>query len=455
MDFRTFVALLEAEDELLRVKVEVDPKHELSALLKQAEARRKAIYFENVKGSAFPVVGGVMTNPQRHALSVGKSPQQMNKPGAWAETLAAARTNPLLATIADSGPAATIIQQGGGIDLNKLPVPFSFSGDTHRFFTAGLGIVLDPETGIQNVGFYRAPLLDSEHLSISAGAASRLNSIYQDAAKNNKTLSMAFIIGAPPALLLTAGCRIKRDESDMDIAGALQGEPLELMRCQTSDLLVPAQAEFVIEVEVELDKFVDHTMGEFPDSYGVTRSPIARVTAVTHRSDAVFHTILGGMNKEHNSLGSYIFLGMRELLLEQLATEFPGLHDIHVDLTPPRMGGRCQINVSLDKQSAAEPMALINALNECKFDTYPLRLIAQRIVVVDKDVNIRDNSDIEWAIATRVTTTNQLQTVETPGRGGGTTIRLAIDATIDPENSGTTERPRITGAELYNLNDYV
>jgi 2,5-furandicarboxylate decarboxylase 1 len=318
MDFRTFVDLLDSEDELLWIRSEVDPEYELGALLKQAEARNKAICFERVKGSKFAAIGGVMLNPERHAQAIARSPVQLSQPGAWSALLGAARSNPIAAIHIDNGPAAEIVTTGNAVDLTTLPVPRFFSGDTHKFITAGLGIVKDPVSGIQNVGFYRAPLVDKQHISISAGPSSQLNQIYTEAAENRTKLSVAYVIGAQPALLLTAGCRIGREESDIDIAGALQGEPIELMRCQTSDLLVPARAEFVIEAEVDFEQQIEHTMGEFPDNYGTTRSPAARVTAITHRSDAMFHTILGGMNREHNALGSYIFCGLRELLLEQL-----------------------------------------------------------------------------------------------------------------------------------------
>lgn len=455
MDFRTFVDLLDSEDELLWIRSEVDPVYELGALLKQAEARNKAICFERVKGSQFAAIGGLMSSPERHALAIARSPLRLSQPGAWSALLKDARRNPMAAVTVDSGPAADVVMQGSAVDITTLPVPRFFSGDTHKFITAGLGIVKDPVSGIQNVGFYRAPIVDQQHISISAGPSSQLNQIYTDARKNKAKLAISYVIGAPPSLLLTAGCRIGRAESDMDIAGALQGAPLDLMPAQTSDLLVPAQAEFVIEAEVDFAQQIDHTMGEFPDNYGTTSSPAARITAITHRADALFHTILGGMNREHNALGSYIFCGLRELLLEQLQPQFPCLRDIHVDLTPRRMGGRCQINVAIAKQADNEPQALMAAIYSRSFDTFPLNMIAQRIVVVDEDVNIRNDADIEWAIAMRVNTKKRISIYEATARRGSSTTRLAIDATLDPNNKSAGERPQILNAEKYPLDKYL
>jgi 4-hydroxy-3-polyprenylbenzoate decarboxylase/2,5-furandicarboxylate decarboxylase 1 len=455
MDFRTFVDLLDSTDELLWIKPEVDPEYELSALLQQAEARGKAIWFEQVKGSSYPVVGAVMLNTDRHALSIGRLPGSLRAPGGWSKLFDDARANPLTATVVDSGPAGEVVQTGNNIDVTKLPIPFSFPGDTHKFITAGLGIATDPESGIPNVGFYRAPVIDGQHISVSAGATSRLNEIYQAAAKQQQPLKVAYIIGAPPALLLTAGYRVGRDENDLEIGGALQGKPLELMTCQTSDLLVPATAEFVIETEIDFSQQIEHTMGEFPDNYGTTQSPVARITAITHRSDAVFHTILGGMNREHNSLGANIFTGLREQLLAELQDEFPSLQDIHVDLRPRRTGGRCQIAASLNKAVADEPAALIDAIYARSFDTFPLALVAQRVIVVDPDVNIHISDDVEWAISTRVSSEQQIRAIEMTRPGGGTIARLAIDATLPLEGRNTGKRPEIPDTDKYSLDRYL
>lgn len=455
MDFRTFVNLLDSENELLWIRQEVDPDYELGALLQQAEARGKAICFEKVKGSRFPVVGGVMTSAERHALSIGRSPRQFARPGAWANAIAEARTNPLSAALNETGPAQEIVLSEQECRLSRLPVPRFFAADSHRFITAGIGIVKDPDTGTPNAGFYRAPIIDDTHFSVSAGPSSRLHQIYQQAKQRNQTLQIAYVIGAPPALLITAGCRIRRDESDFDIAGALQSMPMELASATTSDLLIPAHAEFVIEAEVDFGNYVDHTMGEFPDNYGETRSPAARITAITHRRDAVFHSILGGMNREHNVLGSYIFCGLREQLLEQLQAEFPGLRDIHVDLAPHRTGARCQVAVTMRKSASDEPHRLMSAIYSSTYDTFPLAAIVQRVVVTDLDVNILDADDIEWAIASRANTAASIKITEMPARGDGTAVRLAIDATLDEQNRSSSERPRIPGAANYSLDNYL
>jgi 2,5-furandicarboxylate decarboxylase 1 len=394
-----------------------------------------------------------MSSSARHALSIGKSPAQMDSLDSWPDVIATACSNPLAPRIVDSGPAAEVVLTGADVDVSQLPVPRFFAGDTHKFITAGVGIALDPETNIQNVGFYRAPLIDATHISVSAGATSQLNQIYKHAEQRSQPIPVAYAIGVPPALLLTAGCRIGRDESDMDIAGALQGEPIELMKCQTNDLLVPATAEFVIEAVVDFQAYVDHTMGEFPDQYGSTRAPVARITAITHRNNAVFHTIMAGMNPEHNSLGIYIFSELRAALLQHLATRFSCIRDINVDLTPPRSGNRAQVTIAINKDHVEEPAELIDAAFAFTYDCFPMDRSLQRVVIVDTDVDIRNPDDIEWAIAMRMDAQEKLRVFSAPGRGGGSTARIGIDATLSSETGG--ERPTIPGAEKYRLEKYL
>ena len=455
MDFRTFVDLLDSRNELLWVRKPVDREYELGALLRQAEQRGKAICFERVTGAHYPAIGGVMTDPDRHALSIGRPPAQMAQPGAWGELIGAARARPLPAVTRATGPAAEIVHTGAAVDIGRLPVPRFFSGDTHRFITAGIGIVMDPETGILNAGFYRAPVLDGRRISINGGMSSQLNKIYRETEQQQRHLQIAYVIGAPPALLITAGCRIGRNEADLDIAGALQGSPLELMRCQTSDLLVPAGAEFIIEAEVDFSESVEHTMGEFPDQYGTSRSPVARITAITHRHDAAMHTIMAGMNREHNALGIYIFSGLRGALQAHLTAHFGCVRDIDINMTPPRTGNRSQVTIAIDKESAHQPADLIAAVFAFVYDAFPMERILQRVVIVDTDIDLHNPNDVEWAINMRAGSKERLCVYESANRKGEGTLRLGIDATLDANQRESGRRPAIPDEGDYLLERYL
>ena len=254
MEFRELIASLEENGDLLRIKDCVDPEFELGALLKQAEDRGKACWFEKVKGSAFSAIGGLLTSPERHALAIGHSPQDLLPLEKYGALFESSKQSPLDAPIVNQGPVSQVVLTGDEVDLTSLPVPRFFSGDSHRFITAGLGIAMDPDSGIQNVGFYRQPIIDKNRFSLGASNNSNLMRIYRDAKTRKAKLPVAVVIGGPPAFIITAGARMPSAVSDIGVAGALRGKPISLVKCQTSDLLVPAEAEFVIEAVVDFSE---------------------------------------------------------------------------------------------------------------------------------------------------------------------------------------------------------
>jgi len=262
------------------------------------------------------------------------------------------------------------------------------------------------------------------------------------------------VIGAPPALLLTAGSRIPPEISDISVAGALQRGPIDLIKCQTSDLLVPARAEMIVELMIDFSTELTHTMGEYGDQYGATTSPIATITAITHRRDPTFHIIMGGMNREHNALGIYVFGHLRRELLDELTKKYPFVTDLAIDFTPRRGGARAQLAVAIDKSSEKQPATIIDEIFGYYSGPFPMQRILQRIVVVDSDVNIHNRNDVEWAISTRMDEADKLTVYESQSPSGDFSARLGIDATMNLSRRDRLERPAIPAAERYRLEDY-
>lgn len=455
MKFRELVESLEVSGDLLRIESDVDPEYELGALLQQAEARGKACWFEKVKGSAFPVVGGLMTTPARHALSIGRGPDEISPVHQLGRLLNASRRSPIAPRTVDCGPVSEVVLTGDEIDLTLLPVPRFFAGDSHRFITAGLGMAMDPDSGIQNVGFYRQPIIDRKRFSLGASGRSNLMRIYKESKSRNAKLPVAVVIGGPPALLITAGGRMPPEASDLGVAGALQGGPISLVKCQTSDLLVPAEAEFIIEAVIDFSEEVTHTMGEFGDQYGATTSPLATVTAITHRRSPVFHVINGGMNREHNALGVVIFSELRDELLGHLKGKLPFVTDLNIDFIPKRGGVRAQLAVAIDKHSPDQPGLVIDEIFGFSLGPFPMRAILQRVVVVDADVDIWNAEDIEWAISTRMDQSAKMHVYEDQSPDGHAVGRLGIDATVTAELKAVRERSMIPGCEKFLLDKYL
>jgi 2,5-furandicarboxylate decarboxylase 1 len=279
--------------------------------------------------------------------------------------------------------------------------------------------------------------------------------IYNLHRERGTPLKVAIAVGAPPALQIAAAADIPAGISDIDVAGALQDSPLELVRCRTSDILVPADAEFVIEVTVDLDTWVDNTMGEFGDLYGTTSSPVATIDTITHRADALFHVIMAGMNREHNQLGRTLGYDLRRAILEALLDSHPVVRDVCVDMTPSRTCMRAQVAVSVDKTTDDQPREIIDDIFAMKIGRFPMAMLLQRVVVVDTDVDILSNADVDWAIAARMMRAAQFIVREDRTGRGAATTRLGFDATAPLEQRQALRRPDIPSAEGYDLDRYV
>lgn len=455
MNFRELVAELEARGELLRIGAEVDIEYELPALLVQAEARDMACRFDRVAGADFAAVGAVLTSPRRWALALGVVESAFDEPNALESYMRDAVASPVEPELVESAPVSANRIAGARVDIGRLPAPLFFSGDSHRFISAGLGFSLDPETGVQNVGFYRSPLVDRRTISVSAGPTSDLRRIYNLHRDRRAPLQIAMAVGVPPALQIAAAADLPPGVSDVAVAGALQGRPIRLARCQTSGILVPADAEIVIELTVELDEWIDNTMGEFGDQYGKTASPVATIDAITHRDDALFHVIMAGMNREHNQLGRMLGYDLRRAIMERLREDHEEVADVAVDMTPQRTGMRAQVTVAVDKTSDAQPGRIIEEVYGMKIGRFPMSMLMYRVVVVDTDVDIYDHRDIDWAIASRMNAAGQISVREVQTGRGATVVRLGCDATAPIAQRAELRRPDIPDADRYRLDDYL
>jgi 2,5-furandicarboxylate decarboxylase 1 len=215
------------------------------------------------------------------------------------------------------------------------------------------------------------------------------------------------------------------DHDELEVAGALQGRPLEVVKCLTSEVRVPAAAEIVIEGRLlPTLREPEGPFGEFPQYYGERADRhVIEVDAVTLREDALFHTIVGG-GLEHLLLGA---IPREASLLAHLQRSFLGVRDVHL----PR-GGACRyhLHVQLKKRNEGEAKNVILGAFAGHYDI-------KQVVVVDEDVNIHDPAEVEWAVATRCQPDRDLVIVANaqgskldPSTRDGLGAKLGIDATI-------------------------
>ncbi len=462
LDFRGLVKILEERGELYRISRAVEPKFEMPAVMEQIEKQRKAFIFENVKGAKFPVIGGVLNRIECYGWALGIRPGDPFTARDMDARFEKAKASRIAPRVVATGPVKDVVRTGGEINLADIPVPTVFELDSGAFITAACGFSRNPHTGQLNVGVYRTLILGKNIVAVNASSLSDLRTFYQHAENNGTSMPIALAIGVEPALQMAAACKLPADQSELDVAGALQGKAIDLVKCETSDLLVPANAEMIIEGRVDFSRKIVNTLGEFAGQYGPETAPVTEITAITHRKDAMFYSILAGKNPEHNTLGSMAIFSIQRGLAGALRRQLPQIRDINVYLDP-KFGSMAHIVFSIAKSNDAEPMQMIEAAFRMAGGFFPVSHITKRIVVVDDDVNVHDLEDVEWAIWTRIGEASKFRVIpnveswelERCAKEGRGSLRVGVDATMDMEDRDKLLRPIIPGAGKVQLADYL
>jgi len=461
-DLRSFAAQLEEQGELVRISREVEPRFELPALLQQLEQNRKAFIFENVKGARFPLIGGLLNSTERLGQAIGNDTSDLYDHRHHAEAFLAAVAAPVTHKVIESGPVKDVVITGEDINLADLPVPTFFELDSGAFITGAVGISQDKVDGRLNMGFYRSLITGKDTLVINASSMSDLRRIYAAAEETGEPMPIALAIGVPPALLMAASGKTPPGLSELDLAGGLMRQPVELVKCETSDLLVPALAEIVVEGVVDFSNKVENTLGEFAGQYGPETAPTTRVTAITHRKDAMYYSIMAGRNPEHNTLGAISTYGMQKIIAANLREQFPNIKDINI-ACEPRLGAMLHIFISIDKQDDAEPRKLLDAAFKATAGIFPVSMITKRIVIVDDDIDVFNLEEVEWAIWTRLSGAEKVMKIadvkswelERCVNDEMESVRVGIDGTMDMDSVDKLLKPIIPGSEAIRLEDYL
>lgn len=381
-DLREFIAVLEHEEELVRIKKPVDRKHEIAAYIrKTSDSKGPALLFERVKGYRSPVIGGIFATRRRALLALGI------KDGQFFDRFREALDHPTPTRRVSSGPCKDVIYKGDDVDLTLFPHPIFSGKDPAPFITAGLVISKDPESGQGNTSIYRLQVHGPKRLGIKAQQLARH---HRKAEARGELLPVAIAIGTDPALTVASQWEAPYGVDELMLAGGLRREAVDVVRAETVDLDVPATAEIVIEGRIlphlrEAEGPFGEVGGYYTPAYP---KPVVEVTAVTHRKNPIYHTALTGMPTTENHV-------LKQLPMEathywELKKKHPGVTAVHF----PAAGGVTFMAVIAVKQSyqyeARNIIATMFGTRRNKF-----------IVVVDDDVDIFDMEKVVWAITTR------------------------------------------------------
>jgi len=461
-DFRSFIQLLKDRGEMDHVSREVERTQELAGVMSKIEARRRAYYIEHVKGARFPVVGGLYNKLERFGLALERDDAETFTHEAFDGCIEAAKASPIEPVTVTSGPVQENVITGPAIDLADLPVPKFFELDSGPFITGAIGITRDHDSGELNIGIYRTLILGKNTFVINASSMSDLRRIYAGWEKSGERMPIAMALGVPPAMLIASSCKLAPNACEYEVAGSLAGEPIKLVKCQDSDLLVPADAEIVIEGTVDFSQRVENLLGEFAGQYGPENAPVTQVNTITHRNGALYYSIVAGRNPEHNTLGSVAIFGVRRSIIAAIRAAVPDARDIDV-LLDPALGTLAHVTISIDKQNDARPGEIIEKAFAAGDGIFPVSRITKRIIIVDEDIDVHDPIDVNWAIWNRAATAEKFVVIpnieswelERAAKAGQLSVRIGIDATMDLEDVDKLIRPVIPGVDQIRIEDYI
>jgi 2,5-furandicarboxylate decarboxylase 1 len=419
-------------DDLVVVSREIDPAYEITALVVKLEAearRRPVLVFEKVKGTAWPVITNVHASRARLALAMNCEPPEMLR------TYLSAMERPIPPRVVPAGPVKDVVRRGADVNLLELPQILHHEGDGGVYITAAISFAKDPTGDVWNCAYNRLMLKGRDTTSIHLTLGKHLWEFHRLAEERGQPLPVAFAIGVHPAIALGALAIGSVDEDERGIMGALLGEPLELVKAETCDVLVPAHAELVIEGEIlPHERIPEGPFGEFTGySLGERQREVVRVTAVTHRRGALFQDI-SVAHLDHLLLST---IPIEANLYRAVRAMVPSVRAVRV---PAPFTCYVSIEQRIPGQAKNAILAVLGA------DLY-----MKRVVIVDHDVDVFDDRQVNWAIATRCQPDRDL-TVVTHARGSdldpstkedGYSAKWGVDATAKPSLAAYTPRHRV------------
>ncbi len=405
-DLRAFVKLLESRGELRRVRAPVDPKLEITEIadrVMKSPGGGPALLFEHVRGHTAPVLINAFGSQQRMAWALGvenleehaERIRHLLKPEVPESLFGKLRALGDLKQLASAapklvarGPCQEVVEPEPS--LERLPVLTCWPEDGGPYITLGLTITRDPRDGKRNVGLYRlqvyGPREAGMHWQLHKGGA-------EHERRATGRLEVAVAIGPDPAVTYAASAPLPPGVDELLFAGFLRGEPVELVKCRTVDLEVPASSEYVIEGYVDpAERRLEGPFGDHTGFYSLADLyPVLHVTAITHRRDPIYQTtIVGRPPMEDYYLGKAterLFLPLIQMVVPEI-----------LDMNMPAEGVfHNLVLVKIRKRYPGQPHKVMYALWGMG-----QMMFARNIIVLDEDVDIHNLSEVAWRVTGNV-----------------------------------------------------
>lgn len=410
-DLREFIALLEEKGDLKRIKAPVTWDLEVSEIADRTVKRGgPALLFENVPGG-IPILINTFGTAQRMAWALGsenlselpnrigrllhmlQGPPQgfVNKLRAVADLAQLARIGPHRV---EEAPCQEVVLTGDQVDLFKFPILKCWPLDAARYITLPLVITKDPDTGVHNLGMYRMQVYDKNTTGMH-WQTHKVGTHHQRVAgeRGVRRMDVAVALGGDPATVWTGSAPLPPDVSEYIVSGFLREKPVDVVKGVTVDLDVPAEAEIVLEGYVDPEESrIEGPFGDHTGYYSLAASyPVFHVTAVTHRRQPIYPTIIVGRPiQEDYWMGKAterLFLPIIRMVLPEV-----------VDVNMPAEGiFHNLVIVSMKKEYPGHPQKVAHALWGLG-----LMMLARAIVLVDHDVDVQNLSEVAWRVTNNI-----------------------------------------------------
>jgi 2,5-furandicarboxylate decarboxylase 1 len=408
--------------EVVRVTEPVTTDYDVMALVLEYERRRRfpILLLERVQGSDIPIVCNVVASRRALAFALG-----VPESGLALEYARRIKDPIKPVTVADP-PFRHQVLTGRDVDLGRLPIPTYFPGDAGRYLTAGLLVARDPETGVETEGYHRFQVKGRDRMGVSLHSRRRMFEYQRRAEARKQPLPCAIALGVHPLVSMGSLAYPPAEVGKFEVVGGLLGEPLAVAPCATIDLQVPAAAEIVIEGEILAGvREPEGPFGEFTGYFSRRSTEHVFVAkAIAMRERPWFQSIGSGRAGDHiTTLG----LVREAEIYNALSRVIPNVTGVHVPLSGT---SSFTAYVAIKQGRPGEAKHVIPIV--LGVDHY-LKLV----VVVDDDVDVFDESDVLWALATRMQADRDLVVIsgslgallDPSADERGVTAKLGIDAT--------------------------
>ena len=422
-DLRTFIAQVESKhpEEIARVTKPISPRYEITALLTQLERSKRfpLLFCEKVNGSDAPVVINVQVSRKLMAFALDCRTDEL------AAAFSARQSQPISPVELSAAPVHEVVRLDEEVDLTRVPLLTHYDVNAAPYITAGIVVAADPDTGVRNTSYNRLMLAGKRELRIFMAVGRHLWTLHNKAERRGEPLPIAIVIGVHPLFSLGAQAFTPSTEDEYAVIGGMMGEPLRVAKAKTVPILIPADAEMIIEGRILPHiRREEGPFGEFT-GHAVSKDDrqVIEVTAITHRKNYIFQDVHAGYT-EHKLMGA---VPREAALIKAVRQTVPTVKNVCMPVS-----GNCRFHayVSIAKRTPGQAKNAICA-------AFAADMLLKHVIIVDDDIDVFDEEQVLWAVSNRFQADRGLVVISNaqgseldPSAGpGGVNAKMGLDAT--------------------------